>query len=76
MISHYPNWPKKGEKMKFIGAGKFHFFTDVIDNAKTLTIGDILTVSCCSPASSWCPIKFVETGDLTFEAAWFERIKI
>ena len=74
MIRHYPNWPKKGEKLKFNGSGKFHFFTNVIENAKTLKIGDIFTVLECNPASSWCPIKFEETEDLVFEASWFERI--
>ena len=75
MILHYPNWPKPGDKLKFVGAGKFHFFTDVIENAKSLNVGDIFTVSECKPASSWCPVKFVETGYLTFEATWFERVK-
>ena len=71
---HNP-WPKTGDKLKFLGAGKWHFFTNVIEESKKLKVGDIFTVSKCIPASSWCPIYFEETGDKVFESAWFEPVK-
>jgi hypothetical protein len=74
MYKFYPNWPKPGDKLKFLGAGRYHFFTSVIEEGKKLKIGDVFTVKKCEPASSWCPIYFEETGDAILEASWFEPI--
>ncbi len=68
-------FPKVGAKLKFMG-DRIHWFTDIRQNAKdNLTIGNIYTLSNCDPASSWCPIKLEETGELRYELDWFEEIK-
>jgi hypothetical protein len=65
------NWPKPGDKLKFLGKRRcFHINTEA--NADKLTVGNFYTVRECSPASSWCLIKLLEFPETDkFGEDWF-----
>ncbi len=60
--------PKPGEKVRYIGPPKFHFFRDVISNCALLNVGEEYEVETCNPASSWTPVTLVGFG----EEVWFD----
>ena len=64
-------WPMKGEKIKASRVIEHHWFSDVIENSKKLSIGNYYTVKSCDPASSWCPVE-IEEIDGTFCLSSFE----
>lgn len=68
------DFPKVGAKLKFKGAQKHFWFTDIIANAKALTLGGIYTIKSVDVASSWVKIKLVETGDLVFSLSFFDEV--
>ncbi len=53
-------WPCKGDKIKAAREIKHHWFCDVIENSKLLTIGEYYTVKTCEVYSSWCKIEIEE----------------
>jgi hypothetical protein len=65
---------KIGDKVIFRGTRIF-WFTNMIDNGNKLTIGQEYTISSIITASSWTGITLNETGDLEYNASWFDKVK-
>lgn len=61
-----------GDKIVFRASGP-HWFTNRIENAKTLTAGATYTVAEIRVASSSCAVRLEEMGDLDFELYWFDH---
>ncbi len=59
-------------KVIFLGTKEF-WFTDIIENGKKLEIGREYTIKDKKFLSSWTKITLEETGDLYYNAAWFEE---
>ncbi len=66
-----PLWPKKGDKIQFIGA-KFAFHSNVLENGKKLTVGEVYTVADCEPFSSWCMVKVEEFPEDKLSLSFFK----
>ena len=69
-------WPKTGSKVIFNGAGKFHFFPKLIEDANNLLeVGKEYTIKKIKLASSWCGVVLEEFPDHKFSLNWFAHDK-
>lgn len=67
----YPE--RVGDTVQFNGVGP-HFYQDIIDNGKKLTVGGIYTVSYFREYGSWTEIRLAETGDVRYNHTWFDKV--
>lgn len=58
------------QKRRFIGI-EHHWFTNILENAKKLKVGQIYTITSIDPASSWTACTLAETGDDMHEYSRF-----
>ena len=64
---------KHGTKVKFTGVRPY-WFTDMIENGKKLTVGNIYTINEEQVFSSHSVCSLLETGDLDYCGGWFEAV--
>lgn len=64
-------WPKVGDKVEFKGITPF-WFTNIVENGRKLTVGQIYTLSYVQVNSSSCIVKLEEYGEDEFSFSFFK----
>lgn len=73
ILTKLQGWPEVGDKIIFTGATDF-WFTNIVKNAKKLTVGAEYQISEIQVASSWCRVK-VLGFDCDFALSFFDYVK-
>jgi len=66
-------WPRPGDRLKFISIPEIHWYEEIITNSRKLTVGEIYTVTKVDLGSSYCYVCLEGFGEDIFSFISFEE---